>query len=338
MKIVLLNDKKERKSFWISNQLRDAIKDRLAKKEQCIIFINRRGFSFFVQCKSCSFIFSCQSCSVSLTLHSDNLLNCHYCNHSQAMPTTCPSCKTNEFIKKGIGTQQAVTILETMFPLAKIARADLDITQRKKLWQQTMTDFHAGNIDILVGTQSITKGYHFPKVTLVGILWADLNLHFPIYNASETSLQQLIQVAGRAGRQSDESLVIVQTMDDHKIFNYLNEVDYLKFYHDEVEMRSMVGYPPAHRFVEIELKHTNELVIDRESHHIATMLHQEKDLFQYPVRVLGPAKPPVHKIKNMFSRKIYIKGDDIAHIIKLYHVINHDDFQSFIYFTPNPVT
>ncbi len=338
MKIVLLNDKKERRNFWISNQLRDAIKDRLAKKEQIIIFINRRGYSFFVQCKSCSFIFECPSCSVSLTLHSNNILSCHYCGHAKDLPSSCPPCKSTEFIKKGIGTQQAVAILEAMFPQASIARADLDTTQRKKQWQQTMTDFHNGTIDILVGTQSITKGYHFPKVTLVGVLWADINLHFPIYNAAETSLQQLIQVAGRAGRQSDESLVIVQTMDDHKIFNYLNEVDYLKFYTDEVAIRSLVGYPPAQRLVEIELKHTNELIIDRESHHLATILYQETAVADHAVRILGPAKPPVHKIKNMFSRKIYIKGDDIATIIKLYHIINHTNFQSFIYFTPNPVT
>jgi len=239
IRTVFLNTKKFRKNFWISKELEDAIREKIASKEQVIIFLNRRGFSFFVQCKNCSFIFQCQNCSVSLTLHKDKRLTCHYCQYAIFQPERCPECKKHEkqFIKKGIGTQQVVTIIEELFPAAKIARADLDTTIRKKLWSQTIHDFEQGNIDILVGTQTITKGFHFPNVTLVGILWADLNLHFPIFNATETTLQQLIQVAGRAGRQHNESEVIVQTMSNHPVFNYLNETDYLKFYSSEIEKK-----------------------------------------------------------------------------------------------------
>ncbi len=338
IKTVFLNDKKQRTNFWISQELRDAIKNRLSKKEQTIIFINRRGFSFFVQCKSCNHIFECPSCSVSLTLHSNNSLSCHYCSYAHHMPNKCPKCNEQEFLKKGIGTQQAVTILEKMFPTATIARADMDTTQRKKQWQQTMQDFHAGEIDILVGTQTITKGYHFPKVTLVGILWADLNLHFPIFNAAETTLQQLIQVAGRAGRQSDDSLVIVQAMDDHGIFNYLDETLYLKFYQNEIKTREMISYPPAQRLIEIELKHPNELIIERESHELSITLHHHAQRAQKSVKILGPAKPPVHKIKNIFSRKIYVKCEQIQDAITLYQSIDFKPYQSSIFFTPNPVT
>lgn len=339
VKTVFLNDKFQRKSFWVSKPLETAIKDRLLKKEQTIIFLNRRGHSFFVQCKNCSLIFECGNCSVSLTLHGNNLLTCHYCSFGITMPPACPKCKhgENQFIKKGIGTQQVVTILEKMFPTARIARADMDTTVKKKEWQKTVEDFHAGNLDILVGTQTITKGYHFPKVTLVGILWADLNLHFPVYNAGETTLQQLIQVAGRAGRAQAGSQVIVQAMIDHPIFAYLNEIDYVKFYDYEMEKREEIKYPPFIRLVEIEMKYMHESVVENESMQLMNYLIDMNDEYKCNLTILGPAKPPVHKIKNTHARKIYIKGSTIQTIIKLYHSIPKKRFKSQIFFTPNPV-
>lgn len=162
--IVSLTTNKNRREFWISTELEHHIHDRLFKKEQTIIFINRRGFSFFVQCKQCSFIFTCTSCSVSLTLHEDDHLLCHYCNATHALPKKCPTCSISatNFLKKGIGTQKVVSILEKMFPQARIARADMDTTAKKNVWQKTVADMIEGNIDILVGTQTITKGFHFP--------------------------------------------------------------------------------------------------------------------------------------------------------------------------------
>lgn len=333
-------DSQKRKNFWISKELELAIADRLEKKEQTIIFLNRRGFSFFVQCKACSFIFQCKNCSVSLTLHGNNQLTCHYCTVALAMPSQCPGCKGNEsqFLKKGIGTQQVVSILATLFPKARIARADMDTTAKKKDWQQTVTDFGNGDLDILVGTQTITKGYHFPNVTLVGVLWADLNLHFPVYNAAETTLQQLIQVAGRAGRQRKGSDVIVQAMIDHPIFGYLNEIDYPKFYEREMELRSMVLYPPCTRLVEIELKHTDEYTVDSDAQRLIDALLECNAKNGLNLIIMGPAKPPVSKIKNTHARKLYIKGEKIQDIIKLYRAINHASFSSNIYFSPNPVT
>ncbi|MCX5922832.1 MAG: primosomal protein N' [Candidatus Dependentiae bacterium] len=340
IKTVFLTDKNSRKSFWISKQLESAIKDRLLKNEQTIIFINRRGFSFFVQCKACSFIFQCKNCSVSLTLHADNLLTCHYCAISMQLPQQCPPCQASDaqFLKKGIGTQQVVTILEKLFPQARIARADMDTTLKKKVWQQTVLDFEQGNLDILVGTQTITKGFHFPGVTLVGILWADLNLHFPMYNAAETTLQQLIQVAGRAGRQRPDSQVIVQTMIDHAIFQYLNEIDYLSFYDAELEKRTMLNYPPCMRLVELELKNSDPHSIEREATHLMHTMMEINTKKELQLQLLGPAKPPVHKIKNTYARKIYIKGSSIQNIIILFQSINTYAYKSHIFFTPNPVT
>lgn len=340
IEIVPLNDKKQRKNFWITKQLENALKDRLGKKEQSILFLNRRGYSFFVQCKQCSFIFECANCSVSLTLHYDDYLRCHYCDTVMALPEQCTSCKVhkNEFIRKGIGTQQLVTILEKFLPQARIERADLDTTINKKKWQQTMEDFQQGTIDILVGTQTITKGYHFPNVTLVGILWADLNLHFPVYNAAETTLQQLIQVAGRAGRQRPESLVIVQTMMDHRVFDYLTEIDYLKFYEQELETRTIVNYPPLTRLAEIELKHDNATIIEAEAQSLALLLSSLIKKNNVTVQLLGPALPPVHKVKNIHIRKIYLKSTHINDLITLFGQVNKTLFKSNIFFTPNPLS
>jgi primosomal protein N' (replication factor Y) len=337
---VLLTDKKERKSFWISMPLMRAIKERLEKKEQTILFINRRGFSFFMQCKECSFIFCCRNCSVSLTLHDNGMLVCHYCGLSMIAPSACAGCNAHNdsLLKKGIGTQQVVSIVQKLFPTARIARADLDTTARKKEWQQTLASFTAGDIDILVGTQTITKGYHFPNVTLVGIIWADLNLNFPLYNASETTLQQLIQVAGRAGRERLKSEVIVQCMGEHSIFSYLNEIDYLCFFESEMSIRTEVGYPPFTRLAQIELKHTDEVIVEKEAAHCVQLLIKyclDKNL---KVIVLGPAKPPVAMIQHTHMQKIYLKSHDISSIIQAYQALAKIKFTSSIFFTPNPMT
>jgi primosomal protein N' (replication factor Y) (superfamily II helicase) len=337
IKIVLLTNKERRTHFWITKELHNAIQDRLHKHEQVIIFLNRRGYSFFVQCKECSFIFECTNCSVSLTLHNTNELACHYCGANKQLPATCPTCKkTNTLLKKGIGTQQVVSILEQLFPTARIGRADMDVSSKKKVWQHTMQDFENGTINILVGTQTITKGFHFPNVTLVGILWADLNLHFPTYNAGETSLQQLIQVAGRAGRTRENSTVIVQAMMMHPVFNYLNETDYLKYYEYELHNRKTVGYPPALRLVEIELKNSDEAIIAQEAMMLAHALMKTIAAQKYDIRLLGPAKPPVSKIKNTHARKIYLKSASMSVLIELYRTIKVKQFKSSVFFTPNP--
>jgi primosomal protein N' (replication factor Y) (superfamily II helicase) len=339
VQVVSLTENKNRKQFWVTKELEAAIKDRLSKHQQTIIFLNRRGMSFFVQCKNCTFIFSCTDCSVSLTLHEDNRLVCHYCNASCLLPRACTACKASEdnFLKKGLGTQKVVTILEKMFPDATIARADLDTTTKKKVWQQTIADMMDNKIDILVGTQTITKGFHFPNVTLVGVLWADLHLGFPIYNAAETALQQLIQVAGRAGRDSVDGTVIIQTMAEHKLFEHLNEIDYLKFYAEEMEMRAELHYPPAFRLAELEMKHVNEKKLDDEAYRVVDILYEYVKKTELDITILGPAKPPVSKIKMIYSRKIYLKSESFADIVLLWKEIEKKRYSSSIYFVPNPL-
>jgi primosomal protein N' (replication factor Y) (superfamily II helicase) len=340
VKVVLLTDKAERKNFWISTPLYNAIKERLAHREQTIIFLNRRGFSFFVQCSQCSFVFRCPNCSVSLTLHADNQLTCHYCAYSITLSPHCTQCNADgsSLLKKGIGTQQIVAILQKLFPNARIARADLDTTSKQKNWDTTVQKMHAGEIDILVGTQTITKGYDFAGVTLVGIVWADLNLHFPLFNASETTLQQLLQVAGRAGRKTSHSLVIVQAMENHDIFAYLNEIDYLQFFTDALSSRQALGYPPCKRLVEIEMKHRTAQILEKEAQRLAHYLITQKNQSAYDIQILGPAKPPVHTIANTHIRKIYIKGADIGIILHLFNSIKQSSYKSSLYYTPNPLT
>ncbi len=333
LEFVSLGDKKERKNFWISTQLQKALKEQLSNGKQSIIFLNRRGMGFFVQCKECSFVFMCRSCSVSLTPHKDNSLRCHYCSYQEQKPESCKKCGALKLISKGIGTQQVVNILEKMFPLARIARADMDTSVDRKLWTNIMNSFEKGDVDILVGTQTITKGYHFPNVTLVGVLWADVNLNFPLYNAQETTLQQLIQVAGRAGRQHKESKVIVQSVAEHDLFKYVDETLYDAFYASEIEKRKDLGYPPVKRLLEIEMKHKNEQVLEKDSSRLAFELMSCND-----IRVLGPAQPPVAKIKELYSRKIYIKSDSFSAIDTALKKINSKYYKAKIYYTPNPQT
>jgi primosomal protein N' (replication factor Y) len=344
IELVFLKEKtaKRRKCFWISQKLEDAIKDRLAKKEQTIIYLNRRGYSFFVQCKQCGFIFQCPNCSVSLTLHSSfnegSFLRCHYCDFRKPLPENCSECKANkkEFLTKGIGTQQAVELIQELFPQAKIARADLDSTVKKKLWQQTLQDFKKGEIDILVGTQTITKGYHFPKVTLVGILWADLNLHLPFFNSAETTLQKIIQVAGRAGRQSNDSLVVVQAIHDHYIFNFLNEQNYLDFCKEEMEFREQTKYPPFGRLIQVEFKGSDAKLLEKESMEFTDLLKKINEGLKLEIQILGPSRPVVYKVKRTEVRQIFLKTDSFAKISLLFKNVNFDDFKSSMYIVPTP--
>ena len=333
-----LKTKKKRKHFWITDELYKAMQDRLEKKEQTIIFLNRRGYSFFVQCP-CSFVFSCSQCSVSLTLHQDNSLLCHYCGYKSFIPASCPTCGISheEFLKKGIGTQQVVSILQKLFPQARIERADLDTTVKKRSWAQTVEEMQCGAIDILVGTQSITKGYHFAGVTLVGVLWADLNLHFPVYNAAEIALQQLIQVAGRAGRQSTESTVIVQAFDEHKIFGFVDETKYQTFYDQEIKNRIDAQYPPFKHIAEIELKGSDQKTVEQDAKRFTALLRQCADQQGFDVQILGPIPAMIYKIKTVYSQKLFLKSFSRNSMIELFSDLKNYKMKSSVYFTIDPV-
>lgn len=342
-KVLLTEQDRRRKYFWVSKELEQAVNQTLARKEQAIVYINRRGFSFFVQCKLCGFIFQCPHCSVSLTLHMKSLIKgqdksgvlcCHYCEYRIAQPSSCTSCaaSSSNLLKKGIGTQQVVEIFQELFPAARIARADLDSTSKKKSWHRTVEQFERGELDILIGTKSVTKGYHFPHVTLVGILWADLNLHFPAYNAAETTLQQIIQVAGRAGREHEKSMVIVQVLHDHPIFEYVNEERYLEFCQQELSMRYQAQYPPVTRLAYVELRNNDVLQLERDAQKVSDQLQDAHQQLQLEVAILGPSMPVVYKIQDYEMRHIVLKSDSFQSLHKLLQMIDRSVYVSEIFF------
>lgn len=334
---VILDTKsaKRRKHFWISQELELAVSHCLEHKEQAIIYLNRRGYSFFVQCKACGFIFECPHCAVSLTLHAvqGNVLRCHYCDYKKNLPTCCPTCSAPEsqFLKKGLGTQQAVNIFKELFPTARIERADLDTTSKKRTWKLTVEQFEQGEIDILIGTQTITKGYHFPGVTLVGVLWADLNLHFPVFNAAETTLQQLIQVAGRAGRCSAQSTVIIQALQDHSIFSYVNEASYLDFCAKELEQRAQIIYPPACHLAHVELRHASAQTVELDAQTCIDTLMALCAHNNLNVTLLGPAEPLISRIQNVEIRHIFFKAQSFKDLHTLLKNINQTNYQSSLF-------
>ena len=337
---ILDKDAKKRPHFWISNKLHDAIAERLANKEQAIIFLNRRGYSFFLQCLQCTHVFECTNCSVSLTLHENNSLICHYCGFTQSVPEKCPVFKEPEkqFLKKGIGTQQLVTILQKLFPQARIARADLDSTVDKKKWQKIVDGMLNRELDILIGTQTVTKGYHFPHVTLVGVVWADGNLNFPFYTATETTLQQLLQVAGRAGRETQNGQVIIQALRKHPVFEYLDERKYREFYQQESAKRQEVSYPPWIRLAELEFRHEAEHTVIQDALACANACENFIDEHKLNVTLLGPAKPLVHKVNNISIQKLYLKSDRLQDIIRVYQFAAQLNMYSSILFTPQPLS
>lgn len=338
IKICSLQAKDKRDFFWITEFLQQEIQKRLEKKEQIILFLNRRGYCFFVQCL-CGYVFSCTHCSVSLTLHYDQYLMCHYCGYKELLRDSCPSCfrLKIDFLKKGIGTQQIVISLQKLFPFAVIARADADTTSKKRTWKKTVDDMHAGAIDILVGTQSIAKGYHFAKVTLVGVLWADSNLHFPMYNAAEITLQQLIQVAGRAGRWLPDSLVVIQTFDQHMIYQYADELSYSLFYEKEIKKRMEVGYPPCKHIAEIEIRHKDQMTAEKEAsfvmHQLAFIINEK----QLAVDLYGPVAAIVYKMNGVFLQKILLKSFSRKKMIMAFESFDKKAIESDLFITIDPV-
>jgi primosomal protein N' (replication factor Y) (superfamily II helicase) len=338
---VLLLEKDKRPSFWITKRLQTEIQKRLDKQEQVLLFLNRRGMCFFVQCTSCSFCFSCSACAVSLTLHEEKQLVCHYCARSIVLPESCPNCKkADSFLKKGIGTQQLVSIIQTLFPTARVARFDRDVSKKKGFVSDLMEKMQRGEIDILIGTQSITRGLHFNRVSLVGIIWADLHMHLPMFNALETTMQQLVQIAGRAGRsnQVSESVVIAQTMTNHEVFSYLSEIEYHKLYTQEITQRKQFLYPPFVRFSEIELRSPDEAILEKEAVEIAEIVSIQITNRTLSVTILGPTKPLISKIEHIHIRKIYLKSANIKEAISLFLCIASKKYVSKRYFIPNVTT
>ncbi len=268
--------RKEKGTLIFSPQLKEAITQRLEKSEQTILFLNRRGYSSSLQCEKCGHVCECPNCSLSLTFHrAEQLLRCHLCGHNERVPSVCPDekCKNPAIRYSGLGTQKVEDVLGKLFPKARVKRMDADVMKRKEDYRQVLGDFRAGKIDILIGTQMIAKGLHFPNVTLVGIIYADLALNMPDFRAGERTFQLLTQVAGRAGRGDVEGEVFVQAFTPfHPAIQYARRHDFVGFYDQEIEFREQLKYPPAARVALLTLKGRNEAKVQFSAEHLRKAL------------------------------------------------------------------
>lgn len=299
-----------------SRRLQQMIGDRLEKKEQIMMFINRRGYANFVSCRSCGEAIKCPHCDVTLTLHKDNRLVCHYCGYSIPMPDKCPSCGSPYIANFGVGTQKIEMMTKKMFPQAKVLRMDLDTTSKKGGHEEILSAFAEGDADILIGTQMIVKGHDFPDVTLVGVLAADLSLYTPDYRAAERTFQLLTQAAGRAGRDVRHGDVIIQTYNpEHYSIVTAAEQDYETFYHQEMAYRRLMKYPPVNVLFTVQMASKSEAALveaaDRLAAHITPQADEEK------VQMIGPVDASVYKINDIYRKILYLKQENYDILIKI---------------------
>ena len=287
-----------------SPRLLEAIQESLDNNKQVILFQNRRGFVPIVECQDCGWIPKCEHCDMSLTMHKNiNLLTCHYCGYTYAIPKVCPKCGGTHLRGRGFGTEKIEDQIMELFPEAKVARMDLDTTRTKNAYARIIEDFAYGKTNVLIGTQMITKGLDFDRVQLVGILDADSMLNYPDFRAYEHSYMMLQQVSGRAGRKGKQGLVILQTKSaDLPVIEQVAANDSKTFYEDLDEERRLFNYPPYTRLIYVYLKHQHDNVVESAALMLGSILRG-----WFGERILGPDKPAVARVKSMCIRKIMIK-------------------------------
>ena len=280
------------------------VREALDRGEQAILFQNRRGWAPMVECKQCGWVPRCEHCDVSLTLHrSMNQLTCHYCGFTYRIPTECPACGCKDLQGRGYGTEKIEDQIRDIFPDARISRMDLDTTRTRNAYERIISDFSAGRTNLLIGTQMISKGLDFDKVSVVGILNADTMLNYPDFRAYEHAFMMMAQVSGRAGRKGKRGLVILQTKNPQlPVIQQVVRNDYQSLYQDMVAERQLFHYPPYYRLIYVYLKHKNDDVVNTASLEFGARLRQ-----WFGGRVLGPDKPAVAKVKTLCIRKMVLK-------------------------------
>ncbi len=314
-------EKDERKNFSIlSCELRAAMSLRLERNEQVFLFLNRRGTANYVFCTECGFVFDCPQCSVTRTFHgSENRMRCHYCNQTARVPADCPDCRGEILRFSGFGTQKLEEETRRLFPEARIIRLDRDTARGHADFAAMHAKMNQGEIDILIGTQMITKGHDFPNVTLVGVVHADLSLNIPDFRSSERSFQLLTQVAGRAGRGRVPGQVIVQTHNPrHYVFDFVRDHDPRGFYEKEMELRKRLNYPPFTRMAALQIESgkesDGERLAGKIKTHLLRTLSRNRD-----VEILGPSRAALYRIKNKFRWHILLRA---ARVQELMNVLN----------------
>ena len=285
--------------------LLEKISKALQNKEQVILFQNRRGYAPYIECKACAYVPHCKNCDVSLTVHKVfNTLTCHYCGYTEAIPNICPACGTpGTLATKGFGTEKIEDEIKLIFPEARVSRMDLDTTRSKKSYEKIITDFEQQKVDILIGTQMVSKGLDFERVSLVGILNADNMLNFPDFRAHERAYQLMAQVSGRAGRKNKRGTVVLQTSSpEHVVIGQVIRNDYKAMFNTQCEERKLFKYPPYFRMIQIVLRHRDPKVLNQAANKMATDLRAV-----FGARILGPNVPSVSRIQNMYIKHILLK-------------------------------
>jgi primosomal protein N' (replication factor Y) len=303
-----------------SQALDSAIVATLARKEQALLLLNRRGYASFLQCPDCGEVWQCPRCSISLTVHqSPPVLRCHYCGHEEPLPFTCRVCGNPVQQMRGVGTQQLERMLADRYPDVRIVRMDLDTTSTKWSHQRILASVEKGDVDLLIGTQMIAKGLDFPNVTLVGVVDADTGLYLPDFRSAERTFQLLAQVAGRAGRGPKGGRVLVQTRHpNHHALRYAGRHDTEGFLSEERELRESPPYPPATSLVNLVCSGPTEPEVSRRAAGLADWCTGLIEKHHLPVTVLGPAPCPLLRIKDRWRWHVLLKGpaDSLGRIVR----------------------
>ncbi len=299
----------------ISRSLKHAIRDTLINGKQSLLFLNRRGFNTFMCCFDCGYVFKCLNCSVSMTHHAaDGTLRCHYCDYFTKGPFICPSCRGGKIKSYGVGTERLEEEISVLFPGARVARMDSDVTVKKGAYERLLKALDSGDIDILVGTQMITKGHDFPNITLVGVVSADTSLNMPDFRGAERTFQLVTQVSGRSGRGDTPGRVVVQTFNpQHYAIRCAKEHDYSGFYGDEISLRRELGYPPFSRIVNLRISGMKKERTEEDVRCIGVLAKKLSldGIARGKVEIMGPAEAPIAQIKGRYRWHILLKGEDI---------------------------
>ena len=326
MKVIdMRNELKGGNKSLFSRELFIAIQERLKRKEQIILFLNRRGFSTFVSCRSCGYVFKCDECDISMTYHKNGLLICHYCGKTKREPRECPKCHSKYVKFFGAGTQRVEEEVKKYFNNAGILRMDVDTTRDKHSYERIYNTFKNGEADILIGTQMVSKGLDFKNVTLVGILAADMSINIPDYRAAERTFQIITQVAGRAGRGDKQGEVLIQTYTpQHYSLQYAVNYDYEGFYEKEFTVRAMMKYPPFGKLLLINGTSKKEELLKNFMHKITMMI---KPLVEscLDIEILGPIPCMISKLKENYRWQIVIKGEFDSYFSKNIKEILYDE-------------
>jgi primosomal protein N' (replication factor Y) len=306
---------REKAAPMFSQELKEAILKRLDRKEQTLLFLNRRGFATSLQCPLCGYVAQCPNCSLALTYHRQaGKLRCHICGYDAVAPTVCPEpkCRNPAIRFAGMGTEKVESTLRKLFPNARVQRMDSDTLKRKEDYRRILGDFRTGKIDILVGTQMIAKGLHFPNVTLVGIIYADLGLHMPDFRAGERTFQLLTQVSGRAGRGDVEGEVFVQAFTPfHPAIQYARRHDFTGFYDQEMEFRRQLKYPPSSRIALLLLKGRNEEKVSFSAAHVKQEIQRIAGALPDLI-IAGPAPAPLARAETYYRYQIMLRTRQIS--------------------------